>query len=323
MEFKSLEEAYRMQAIELAMQNYERESCYVRSLESMGCSKEIAETLEKLFKKNQGVLLVDQGKLIGYLAFWSPKSMGDEKCKRISSPICGYGVNHPDRGKIISLLFQEAAKRLWKENVRQYEIKVYAHDTEVISSYVLNQFGILCTDTIRQIEWPIKVCQGSPVKYVELDKQTINKQEKEILDLYHKLIKHLRQSPTFYPGLEFTDEVYLNYIRSVSTRVFVAKDKERLVGMMDASENGNSFITRKSDIMNVGDIYLEPSYRGKGIAQGLLQFASQILKEDGLKQLWVEHGTTNPAARGFWERYFEHFTYTLTREIPKSIPYEE
>ncbi|MFC1949352.1 GNAT family N-acetyltransferase [Chloroflexota bacterium] len=61
------------------------------------------------------------------------------------------------------------------------------------------------------------------------------------------------------------------------------------------------------------------AYRGKRIAQGLLQYASDILMEDNYKRLWVEHGTTNPNALRFWDKYFTRFTYTLTRSIDRKI----
>lgn len=31
--------------------------------------------------------------------------------------------------------------------------------------------------------------------------------------------------------------------------------------------------------------------------------------------MWVEHGTANPNARGFWNKYFDTYRYELIREI--------
>jgi hypothetical protein len=49
-------------------------------------------------------------------------------------------------------MFQHASETLCEKAVTLYNIKVYAHDTEVITSYVLNNFGILCTDAIRSTD---------------------------------------------------------------------------------------------------------------------------------------------------------------------------
>lgn len=31
--------------------------------------------------------------------------------------------------------------------------------------------------------------------------------------------------------------------------------------------------------------------------------------------MWVEHGTANPNARGFWKKYFKTYQYELVRTI--------
>ena len=84
---------------------------------------------------------------------------------------------------------------------------------------------------------------------------------------------------------------------------------------MDASKNGNSFITDHSDYYNVGDIYVKRRYRGQLIAQKLLQHVNDVLRHEGISHLWVEHGTANPIARRFWNKYFTIYSYTSIRDI--------
>lgn len=35
----------------------------------------------------------------------------------------------------------------------------------------------------------------------------------------------------------------------------------------------------------------------------------------GYKYMWVEHGTANPNARGFWNKYFTTCHYELVRRV--------
>lgn len=105
----------------------------------------------------------------------------------------------------------------------------------------------------------------------------------------------------------------------MNTRLFVASDEGDIVGILDASCDGNCFANSDKYTMNVGDLYLKSAYRGKNIAQELLQYVSNVLKNENYKRLWVEHGTTNPNAQRFWDRYFSRFTYTLTRNIDERI----
>lgn len=44
---------------------------------------------------------------------------------------------------------------------------------------------------------------------------------------------------------------------------------------------------------------------------------SNSLRNQGLNYLWVEHGTANPNARGFWNKYFITYCYTMIRYMDK------
>lgn len=56
-------------------------------------------------------------------------------------------------------------------------------------------------------------------------------------------------------------------------------------------------------------------YRGAGLARELLQYAQARAKHEGAEYMWVEHGTANPNARGFWNKYFSTYEYELVRTI--------
>lgn len=51
------------------------------------------------------------------------------------------------------------------------------------------------------------------------------------------------------------------------------------------------------------------------LAQSMLKYVSDILSQEGIHRLWVEHGTANPNARGFWNKYFTSYSYTMVRDI--------
>lgn len=185
--------------------------------------------------------------------------------------------------------------------------------------YVLNKFGILCTDAIRMSDSPICEEPDEEYSYKELTKEEIDIKADFLLDLWRKLVQHLGMSPTYYPGNEFTDSVFLEYVHDESTRVFVVKDSENIIGMIDVSKDSNSFVTMEKDIMNVGDLYLKKEFRGRNISSQLLLYVNNTLKKEGVKRLWVENGTTNPTAQRFWGKYFNQFTYTLTRKIDERM----
>lgn len=318
---KELDMNFLDEAVELAIENYKLEQEKVNALYNIDYKDELYILLRELFNKKFGSMIFNNNReLIGYLAFSGMYDTHIENIKRSYSPIYGYSIKTGNsRDKTISLLFQHVSEKLVKNNVGFFEIKVYAHDADVITSYVLNQFGILCTDTIKNIETPICETFKGSYNYVELTKQDIIANKTVLLQLWSRLRNHLRKSPTYYPGVEFTDDVYWNYINDSSTRLFVARDGVEIIGILDASRDGNCFANIDDKTMNVGDLYILESYRGQNVAQELLQFANGIFINEGYKRLWVEHGTTNPNAIRFWDKYFSRFTYTLTRTIDERI----
>jgi GNAT superfamily N-acetyltransferase len=320
MEFRDLDNQYLDDCVKIALCQYNEEQKLVPALYFKDYEKEIYQSVKRLFDNDTGILAFEKEKLVGYLCFGKTWGENADGIKEISSPLCGYGISKGyDRGKITSLLFQHASEILCKKGVGNYNITVYAHDMDVISSYVLNNFGILCTDEIRMIDSPI--CEDFTHKYTyeELSTEEIDNKAECLLVLWHELVEHLRKGPTYYSGEEFTDSAYIDYIHEEDTRVFVAKEQENIIGMIDVSKDGNNFVTKEEDTINVGDLYLKPDFRGQNVTQELLLYVTNTLKEEGVKRLWVEHGTTNPTAQRFWGKYFHQFTYTLTRKIDEKI----
>ena len=319
MEFKPLKKCYMDQAILLAQENYEIEQQQVAALYNKNYKEDITQAVTGIFENEMGYMALDGDVLIGYLAF--PNSWKEtDAIHGTYSPVCGYAIKAGvDRAKIISQLFQRSSEDLIKRGVGRYQITVYAHDSDVIESYVFNQFGILCTDAIKMIQTRFCDALDGSVQYKELTKNEIKKDAYQLIALWRELVKHLQSSPTYYLGAEFTDEVYLDHILNEDTRLFVAKDQDRIIGIVDCSKDGNHFATQDEETMNIGDLYVVKSYRGKQIAQSLLQYASDELKKSGCLRLWVEHGTTNPTALRFWDRYFSRYTVTLTRHIDERV----
>lgn len=67
--------------------------------------------------------------------------------------------------------------------------------------------------------------------------------------------------------------------------------------------------------INVGEAFVLPEYRGKDIAQALLNYVDQDLLQNNYQYAWVEHGTANPNARYFWNKYFATYKYEMVRRI--------
>jgi GNAT superfamily N-acetyltransferase len=66
---------------------------------------------------------------------------------------------------------------------------------------------------------------------------------------------------------------------------------------------------------NICGAYCLQEYRGKGIFQGLLNYAITTLKAEGFETLGVDFESFNPTASGFWLKYFTAYTSNVVRRI--------
>lgn len=302
--------SYAAQIIEMAYENYIAACKTIHQLEKIN-SSEIGKSIKKAIKDGNGLLCVDDNRLLGYLLYSSHG--GNSEDSNYYFPVWGYGSIADDSEKIISMLFQKIAEEHFSGGKIHYEFKFYPHDEEIIKLFSYMQFGIQCVEDIKHTDEVI--FEGEIHNIRELTQQEIIIRWTEVWDSVFMLTDHLRKSPIFYPGEEFTEEVYKDYLLDKDTRFFVYENKDEIIGIMDANKNGSSFITDRNNYFNVGDIYVKERYRGQLIAQKLLQYVNDVLQQEGISHLWVEHGTADPHARRFWSKYFTTFSYTLIRDI--------
>ena len=319
--FKPVDESCLGIAVRLAMDEYHAEQKNVSALYDKDYSPEIKNSLNQLFQNGRGLMVYENDVPVGFLGVFIGDIKDTEGYKTAWGPICDYGIKRgTDRGRIASLLFQHLSELLLPLNVRNFIINIYAHDKEVIKAFVFNQFSIACTDEIKNIDVPFITEKVDGITFTEFSKRDIQEHKETLLRLWRDLANHLQKSPTYYYGAEFTDDSYWEHVNDKNTRLFVALDgAQQIIGIVDMCHDEFCFAWSDAATLNVGDLYVEPVYRGKRIAQGLLQYVSDVLMKDNYKRLWVMHGTGNPNALRFWSKYFTGFVYQLTRSIDKRI----
>ena len=101
------------------------------------------------------------------------------------------------------------------------------------------------------------------------------------------------------------------------TELIGAFHNNEMIGMIEWNKE-NDLLFGGGKSANVGEIFVYPTYRGTKLSEELLHMAGKRAKEEGFDYLWVEHGTANPNARGFWNKYFETHQYELVRTIKRA-----
>lgn len=309
MEFTSHIGKYYNEIVDIAYEKYIEEAEKHHWLVKM--SKQSFESFFKeKFEEMSGIIGLEDNDCSGFLLY-TLRDDGEIYC---DIPVWGYGANGKNPIKIIGCLFQHLAEKIVFDKKVYFSIRLYACDEETQKLFSFMQFGIQSEKGIRRIE---EIEHTSKYRIREIGKNEMKQKWKQIWGLLTQLICHLQKSPVFYPGNEFTEEVYKEFFTDIETKVFVAEDKNRMIGLIEANSENMKYLFPNLQIYNVGEVYVEPEYRGKKVAQALLHYLDTDLKVNNVEYEWVEHGTANPTARGFWNKYFETYEYEFIRSIER------
>ncbi|WP_099205405.1 GNAT family N-acetyltransferase [Scatolibacter rhodanostii] len=241
---------------------------------------------------------------------YSIKNINDEL--RCDIPVWGYGSNKDKSEKIINYLFIYLAEQIVTGIKIDFSVHLYAHDYETQKLFSYMQFGVICEKAVRCIK---KIEHNSTVTVRKILKDELMIRWNDIWELLKQLLDHLKKSPVFYPCNEFTESVYMDFLTDDNTLVYIAEDKNKIIGIIEANQDNLGLIFAESTSVNVGEAFVIPEYRGLLIAQALLSCLENDLLARYIQYDWVEHGTANPNARGFWNKYFETIEYEFIRSI--------
>lgn len=225
-------------------------------------------------------------------------------------PVFGYYYRNI---RDFSRLFDELLREFVQKSTAIY-LSGYCHDKELYRFLTLTQFGVSMEYCVRKI-CPISH-RSCPYPIVSLSKKEIEENWAEIWTLVRSIIDHLKESPVFYFGDEFTEEAYHEFFLDDSLSLYVAKDENgRFIGLIESNGESEDFILSNIPNRNVGEVVVLEKYRGTGLAEALLAALEKGLSVNGISYSWVNHGTANPNAMGFWDKYFKPYRYEFERKI--------
>ena len=225
-------------------------------------------------------------------------------------PVFGYYYRNI---RDFSRLFDELLREVVQKTTVIY-VSGYCCDRKLYRFLTLTQFGVSMEYCVRKI-CPISH-RSCPYPIVSLSKKEIEENWAEIWTLVRSIIDHLKESPVFYFGDEFTEEAYHEFFLDDSLSLYVAKDENgRFIGLIESNGESEDFILSNIPNRNVGEVVVLEKYRGTGLAEALLAALEKGLSVNGISYSWVNHGTANPNAMGFWDKYFKPYRYEFERKI--------
>jgi len=262
----------------------------------------------KLFGMNR--ICIDNGEKEQGVLYYSLRSRdGIQVC---SVPVYGY---YASSEKTLSKLFCRLSDEVIRNGDAEFKINLYAHDEKALRLFSMMQFGYIYEQGRLEIT-DVPCCLRDAYTIRTLAKEEIESRWDEIWELTGAIVRHLQQAPVFYPGSEFTEQVYRAFFMDAETQLHIAfSNDNQMIGMIESNSESDLFAFQNTRSVNVGEIYVIPPYRGSMLSSDLLHYVMTYEKQKGADYLWVGHGTANPNARGFWNKHFQTYQYQLVRKI--------
>ena len=296
----------------LAKRTYEQECMRLEELTQDDYTDVLRDYITEAIKNYSGAVCLDKGKLLGYLVYNRMEQINGEDV--YTFPVWGYAAVGDKKDQILSRLFEFMADRMVKSAPARFEVQLYAHDTNAIWLFSCLQFGVEKAECIRNTMDPVN--ESCTHSVMELMPEQITEHWDEIWGgLLSGIGTHFTKSPIFHSGYEFGEEHYQQLLKAPGTRLFAAfDDNQQIIGVLTAEKDPKQFFISEGDY-KAGNLYVADAYRGQAVAQDLLQSMNDTMLLEGTWKLIVEHFTSNPQARGFWDRYFKPYLYTMTRTV--------
>lgn len=315
MVIEKLNEKYIEEAVKLAQADYDMERKYVQALYDNDFKNELTQCLIDAFKCKYGALALENGKLKGFMGFLGPWDGHFGNVKGVFSPLFANAFSGENRGKTASRLFQHTSEEMVADGILSFAICTYSHNFDVTTSLTMNGFGVMCSDAIRKVDIPLNVEINTDYFYEEIHYSEAGC----LLKLKNSLVRHMRKSPAYLPCSELTEDEFKKLCNMNKSRFFIVKDRLEVLGYVEVTNDGETFISEAPDMLNICGAYLDENYRGKNLFQSLLAFTLDKIKNNGVKYLGVDCETINPNAMRFWGKYFDSYTYSFHRRIDERI----
>jgi len=300
------------QASRIARQNYEEEREHVPALPPIDRFPDLSPFAEN----GLGVAAFENGKMIGFLcsvppfpnAFRSTDAVG------IFSPLGANGAVGENRAAAYARMYQAAGEKWALAGASSHAICLYAHDKAAQEQFFRYGFGLRTVDVVRGMdEINLQPCGNYIFEELPQDEHA------SVFPLDQMLNRHQRESPFFMNRQPDTLESFIDSNRKRGSRFFVAKNNGKICAYLKILRDGETFIADAGNYSHINGAFCLPEQRGKSVYQNLINYALRVLKAEGCTRLGADFESFNPAAWGFWNKYFDAYTHGVVRRIDEHI----
>lgn len=139
---------------------------------------------------------------------------------------------------------------------------------------------------------------------------------KELIKL---LKKHEAQSePSFKVDDDAVDRMYDFELVGKNKYIYIVKYNNKIVGFVSFEESNliDPYVADSIPAVYISALFIKREYRGKGLAQKLMDIVENFAKENGIKFIKLLTFSKNQLARDFYFKSgFEDYESTMIKEL--------
>ncbi|MBC8230050.1 GNAT family N-acetyltransferase [bacterium] len=141
-----------------------------------------------------------------------------------------------------------------------------------------------------------------------------------VLKLWTKLMEFHRTLSKHFEPADDAEKVWESYVRKQldesNSLLIVAEVSSNIVGFSLASIQANIPVFKIDKYGVIYDLFVEETFRGRGIGRKIFDFAREWFEQNGVEHLQVSVAHHNPVAQKFWHAMgFTNYMDRLSRGI--------
>ncbi len=278
---------------------------------------QVTPFLERILSRGTGLAAIEDGKLVGYLAWLQIDEFRDTARTAGYVPEWAHGCAIGKEDQVYPPLYLKTAA-YWAE--KQYPIwcMTCLTSNRFLETYLYrNGFGMITHDAVR----PIHI-SGRPLDQgVKIRK--CSRQDIDILtglEAEHR--NHYSCAPVLMTAREKeTPKSIGEFMAEKDNSYWLAEIDGIPQGLMrfESVSHGAAIIVRSPKTIAITAAFIRPSSRGRGAAYAILQQALSDYEQMGYTTCSVDYETMNPTAYNFWTKYFQPVCFSVLRNPEKFL----
>ena len=267
--------------------------------------RRVIDLLRPFFADKPGVVALDRGKVVGYLAAYIVDGFRGTERRAAYVPEWGHAAVSPD---VYQALYREASAWWQEAGCSAHCLSLLAHDHEAEKVWFWNGFGLIVVDAIRSTQ-PLA---GLIAHDLQIREATLADRD-ALAALEAEHARYYQQPPILMAAYEPHDHT-IGLNEGLHT-IWLALEDETPLGFMrfEAKSDGAASLVDAPDKIAITGAYLRPQHRGRGAGKALLNAALSDYAAQGYTRCSVDFESFNPDAAAFWPKYFELVRLSLFR----------